>query len=112
MSTTIMLCHYLLLTKELVYKNAKINTPFKNQIEIVFADDTATGRPCPIIDKIMLERVIPYYSNTHSNAFCGTLMHHKLEKTKATIRKYYNLSHEHSVIFTGNGATGAVNHFV
>lgn len=96
----------------ITYPIHKINTPFKHQIDIIFADDTATGRPCPIIDNIMQKSVTPYYSNTHSNAYCGTLMHTKIERAKNTIRKYYNLTQEHSIIFTGNGATGAVNHFV
>lgn len=95
----------------LFYDEPIIKTPFK-KIKITFADDTATGRPLPIINKLMEKYVLPYYSNTHSNAYCGQKMHKMILKTKKYIRKYYNLSKDHVILFTGNGVTGAVNHLV
>jgi selenocysteine lyase/cysteine desulfurase len=97
---------------DLTYRNPTIITSLNQSVSLIFADDTASGRPCPFIDKIMTDRVIPYYSNTHSNAFAGKLMSKQIEKTRNFIKNFYNLSSEHVEIFTGNGATGAINHFV
>ena len=40
----------------------------------MFADLTASGRPSPLIENYIAENVLPYYSNTHSNAYCGIVM--------------------------------------
>lgn len=97
----------------LLYKPGLIFNPFtKKYNEIIFADDTASGRPCKFIDELLKTNVIPYYSNTHSNATCGTMMKNLVNKTKDLIRQYMNISSDKSIIFSGNGCTGAVNHLV
>lgn len=96
---------------KLLYKSPNIKTPYGIK-KLIFADDTASGRPCPIIDNIILTKIIPYYSNTHSNAFCGQYMNNYIDKTRDYIRQKFELTQEHKIIFTGNGATGAINHLV
>lgn len=61
----------------IIYKSPIISTKFKKLIQLLFADDTASGRPCPFIDEIMIKKIIPFYSNTHSNVFSGSLMSKK-----------------------------------
>jgi len=97
--------------KNLTYEDPKINTPFR-KVKIIYADDTASGRPCPIIDEKITKELMPYYSNTHSNAYAGSLMHEKMEESRNIIKKYYDTTDDHVVIFTGNGATGTINHLV
>ncbi len=96
----------------LVYEEPYIKTPFHNKIKIIFADYTASGRPCPMIEKYMEKEILPYYSNTHSNAYCGILMKNKVKESKEYLRKILNLKKTQKLIFTGNGATGAINHLV
>lgn len=79
--------------------------------KIIFADWTASSVACKFVDK-HVSKIIPYYSNTHSNAYCGTLMKNLITKTKNLIRAKYNLSDEYKIIFTGSGATGAINHML
>jgi len=98
-------------TSVLLYKSPEITTPFK-RTTLKFADDTASGRPCVLIDKIIEKNVIPFYSNTHSNAACGEFMVEMIGKTRSIIREHFNLSNNHKILFTGTGATGAVNHLV
>jgi selenocysteine lyase/cysteine desulfurase len=97
---------------KLVYHEPTIKTPFHNKIKIVFADYTASGRPCPLIEKYMETDIMPYYSNTHSNAYCGILMKNKVKETREYLKKILNIKKTQKIIFTGNGATGAINHLV
>src|SRR5579872_7166219 len=54
------------------YNPGRIQNPFtKKYNNIIFADDVASGRPCCIVDSLIIQNVNPYYSNTHSNATCG-----------------------------------------
>lgn len=79
--------------------------------KIIFADWTASSVPCKFVDE-RINKIIPYYSNTHSNAYCGILMKNLIVKTKKLIRTKYNLTDEHKIIFTGSGTTGAINHLI
>ena len=90
--------------KKLLYSSPKINGN-----KIIFADNTATGRPCKLIEKKIEKNILPYYSNTHSNAFCGIFMKNLIKETRNFIRKEWNLNNEHKIIFTGSGATSATN---
>lgn len=99
--------------KKITYKSGVIKNPFNNkENKIIFADDTASGRPCKIIDKYISEYVYPYYANTHSNATCGILMKNMIRDTINKIRNLMNVSDNYKIIFSGNGCTGAVNHLV
>lgn len=98
--------------KEIVHASPSIKTPYHNNIKLVFADFIASGRPSPIIEEYIREKVLPYYSNTHSNAYCGIMMKNMVSETKKYIRKTMNIDNRKKIIFTGSGTTGAVNHLV
>lgn len=100
------------MNSDLLYDSPNIVTPFHTNIRIIFADDTASGRPCKVIDNMLTKEVVPYYSNTHSNAYTGILMKNLIKNTKNKIRQTYNLANEHKIIFSGNGTTSAINHLV
>lgn len=97
--------------KSLTYSRPIIDTPYGNK-KIIFADNAASGRPCPIIDEKLRRDVLPFYSNTHSNAHCGIKMKNMVGNAKLKIRNKFNLSENHKIIFKGNGATSAINHLV
>jgi selenocysteine lyase/cysteine desulfurase len=98
---------------ELTYTGGTIINPFNNSNnKIIFADDTASGRPCKLVDQYIIEEIYPYYSNTHSNATCGIMMKNLVKKTRDIIRQTMNLSSNHKIFFSGNGCTGAFNHLV
>lgn len=74
---------------KLMYESGKIINPFtKKYNRIIFADDTASGRPCELIDNLIKTNISPYYSNTHSNATCGIMMKNLVNKTRHIIRDY------------------------
>jgi len=100
------------ITDRLTYKSGIINTPFKNNISIIYADYIASGKPSPIIEEYIQNEIYPVYSNTHSNAHNGILMKNIISDTKMYIRNIYNLTLDYQILFTGNGTTGAINHLI
>lgn len=99
--------------KELIlYKSPVIKTPFHDNIKVMFADLTASGRPSPLIENYITENVLPYYSNTHSNAYCGIMMKNMVTDTKNYIRKCLSIDKTKKIIFTGSGSTCAINHLI
>lgn len=100
------------LRKVILYDSPIIETPLNKSVKITFADITASGRPSPIIEKYIQNNVLPYYSNTHSNAYCGILMKNMVKEAKGIIRKELNIGKEKKIIFTGSGMTGAINHLI
>lgn len=99
--------------KKLTYEPGDCINPFTNGTNhIIFADDTASGRPCPLIDKLVEKNVYPYYSNTHSNALCGSLMKKLVNQSYDIIRGSFNVPSNQKIIFNGNGCTGAINHLI
>lgn len=97
--------------KQIVYDEPCIKTDLGNKVKLLFADYTASGRPSPIIHEEM-KSIFPYYSNTHSNAFCGILMKKMIQDVREYIHESYNLDDSYVILFTGSGTTGATNHFV
>ena len=98
--------------KSLLYPSPSIKTPYHDKITVVFADAVASGRPSPIIENYITKHILPYYSNTHSNAYCGTMMKNLITDTKNYIRKCFNIDNDKKIIFTGSGTTCAINHLI
>jgi selenocysteine lyase/cysteine desulfurase len=93
------------------YGHPQIQTPFGSKY-VINADVTATGYPNRIVDEYLANHVIPFYNNTHSNAYCGRMMSHYIKLSKNIIKKSVKACEEDQVIFTGNGCSGAVNHLI
>jgi len=96
----------------LYYKSMYIKTPLVDNIKILYADYTGSGLPSPIIDSYLTNYIYPYYANTHSNSFCSQYMNNQIELTKSYIKKTMNVKSNQSILFTGNGTTGATNHLI
>ena len=97
---------------KLVYSPGIIDTPFKKNMNIIYADYIASGKPSPIVENYLIEKIYPFYSNTHSNANNGIKMKKIITNTKDYIRTLFNLTNDYKILFTGNGTTGAINHLV
>lgn len=93
------------------YGHPIIKTPFGSKY-LINADVTATGFPNQWVNNFISNQIIPYYSNTHSNAFSGRLMSHYINQSKQIIRVSIGAKDNDSIIFTGNGCSGAVIHLI
>jgi selenocysteine lyase/cysteine desulfurase len=88
-----------------------IITPFGKR-RYINADYTASGGVSPPIEKFINEKVLPFYSNTHSNAHNGQLMSSYISQVKESIRKSVSAKPCDKIILTGNGCTGAIVHLI
>src|SRR5215207_5957239 len=80
---------------------------------MTYADYTASGRSLDFIEDFIRHQVLPLYANTHTES-SGTGLHttRLREDARRIIRDAVGGADDHLVIFTGAGATGAVNKLV
>ncbi len=98
--------------RELVGKEAEFPGKFGVR-KLVYADYVASGRALHVIEKLVLEDVLPYYANTHTeSSFVGSTMTELRNNARREILSLVNGSEDHAVIFTGSGATSGVNRVV
>lgn len=93
------------------YGHPLIRTPFGEKY-VINADVTATGYPNRIVEQYINNLILPFYNNTHSNAYCGRMMSHYIQEAKNIIKKSIKAHVDDQVIFTGNGCSGVVNHLI
>eukprot|EP01064_Diplonema_japonicum_P028758 TRINITY_DN4497_c0_g2_i11.p1 TRINITY_DN4497_c0_g2~~TRINITY_DN4497_c0_g2_i11.p1 ORF type:complete len:983 (+),score=251.36 TRINITY_DN4497_c0_g2_i11:46-2994(+) len=81
--------------------------------KMLYTDFTASGRCVDLVERYMLQEVMPYYGNTHTVS-SGTARQttNFRNEARSIIKNYYNCTFENALIFTGNGATGATSVFV
>jgi selenocysteine lyase/cysteine desulfurase len=96
----------------LVGKDAAIDGPFGRK-PLVYADYVASGRALMQIERFMLEEVLPFYANSHTEAsWCGSFMTRLRQEARSIIAAHCGAGAEHAVIFTGSGATAGINRLV
>ncbi|CAF4680367.1 unnamed protein product, partial [Rotaria socialis] len=92
--------------------NHRINTPWGSR-KILYADYTASGRGLTFIEHFMMNNVLPYYANTHSeNNACALQITKYREGSRTLIKRCVNATNDDVVIFTGSGSTAAINKLV
>lgn len=100
------------LREGLVGKGARIDGPFGSR-DILYADYVASGRALMQIERFVLEEVLPYYANSHTEAsYCGGFMTRLRREARAAIATCCGAGPEHAVIFAGSGATAGINRLV
>ncbi len=80
---------------------------------LVYTDYTASGRALMQIERFMLEHVLPYYANSHTEAsFCGGFMTKFRHVARSVVAQACGAREEHAVVFCGAGATAGINRLV
>jgi selenocysteine lyase/cysteine desulfurase len=99
------------LREDEVGRGTRIPTPFGPRL-LHHADLTATGRHLDLVER-WLDGVRPLYANTHTAvATTGRVMNGLREEARALIARSVNAGPDDVVLFTGSGATAAVNKLV
>lgn len=93
----------------LVGRDAVIDGPFGPK-PLVYADYVASGRALRQVEEFVMDRVLPYYANSHTEAsHCGAFMTRLRAEARATIAALCGATSDHAVIFAGSGATAGIN---
>lgn len=96
----------------LIGKDAVVDGP-SGPKPLVYADYVASGRALAQVERFVLERVLPYYANSHTEAsYCGSLMTRLRREARATIAACCGADERHAVVFVGSGATAGLNRLV
>lgn len=96
----------------LIGKNTMIDGPCGPK-PLIYADYVASGRALRQVEEFVLEDLLPYYANSHTEAsFVGGTMTRLRREARTIIRALCHAGEEHAVIFTGSGATAGINRLV
>ncbi len=80
---------------------------------LIYADYTASGRALRQVEDFVATDVLPYYANSHTEAsYCGARTTRLREAARSLIAEETHAGDDCTVIFTGSGATSAVNRLV
>ena len=96
----------------LIGRDAVFQGPFGPR-KLIYADYIASGRALRPLEEWMIETVLPWYANSHTEAsHCGGTMTRLRRAARTAIAECVNASDDHAVIFTGSGATQGINRLV
>ncbi|MFV0302124.1 MAG: aminotransferase class V-fold PLP-dependent enzyme, partial [Paracoccus sp. (in: a-proteobacteria)] len=93
-------------------RDAVIEGPFGSR-RMIYADYVASGRALRQVETAIMEGVLPWYANSHTEAsHCGGMMTRMRRAARAEILRCVNGGADHAVVFTGSGATMGLNRLV
>ena len=98
----------------LIGLKAKVSGPFGPK-PLVYADYVASGRALTQVETFIMDEVLPFYANSHTEgSFCGSMMTRLRGEARREIARLVGAEAEgaHAVIFTGSGATAGLNRLV
>lgn len=80
---------------------------------LIYADYIASGRSLRQIEDALMQHVLPFYANSHTEAsYCGAFMTGLRQQARAVIAAHCKAGDRFSTIFTGSGATAGLNKLV
>ena len=97
----------------LIGGDATIDTPTGPK-KLVYADYVASGRALRQVESFVMEEVLPFYANSHTEAsFCGAHTTRLREDARKTVGALCGArTEDHAVIFSGSGATAGLNQLI
>ncbi|KAG0043974.1 hypothetical protein BGZ83_010799 [Gryganskiella cystojenkinii] len=103
------------LQKDIIASTLIADPTFGNK-KSIYTDFFASSKPLRRIETIMMEKVLPYYANTHtSTTSTSKCTSASVKRARETVARCTNAiqtpGHEHqtAVIFSGDGSTSAIN---
>lgn len=89
-----------------------ITTPKKNLVRLLYADWTASGRGYAPIEQELMEEVLPFIGNTHTESnYVGTYITEKYRQAREKIKTHVNANENDVLISYGSGMTDVLNKF-
>lgn len=98
--------------KNIIGIDQRINTPFRENIPLVYADWTASGRLYSRIEDKLRNDIYPLVANTHTDTnHTGMTMTYAYHKAQQIIKKHVGAGPDDILISSSSGMTGIVNKF-
>lgn len=95
--------------KEIIGIDQTIETPFGTK-KLVYADWTASGRNYRPIEEKLMNTIMPFVANTHTETTAtGRAMTLAYHEAKEIIKRHVNAHEDDALIFAGTGMTGAIS---
>lgn len=97
------------LREGLIGKGAMVPGPFGPH-PMLYCDYTASGRALRQVETFVMDEVLPWYANSHTEAsYCGAKMTALRREARALVAQAVGAGPEHAVVFCGAGATAGLN---
>ncbi len=98
--------------ESVIGRDCMVPSPFGTQRKRYF-DQTASGLPFGPIEDLIRHQILPMMANTHTEASAtGRFMTAQVARAHRRVREAVHAQPDDLVIFTGSGATGAVNKLI
>jgi selenocysteine lyase/cysteine desulfurase len=96
----------------LIGSDAVVHGPFGPR-PMIYADYVASGRALAQVERFVLDRFLPHYANSHTEASGnGAAMTRLRREARGIIAKACGATDDHAVVFSGGGATQGLNRLV
>ena len=107
------------LFNDMIGNNLQFESPIKNEKGekmkkfLIYNDFTASGKGLRSNEEFIFKQILPTYANVHSTVgHCAEITAHYMHEAKNILRSYTNSQGYYSIIFHGQGATGAVHKLI
>jgi selenocysteine lyase/cysteine desulfurase len=96
----------------LIGEGTQISGPFGPR-KLIYADYVASGRALRQVEHFVMEQVLPFYANSHTEAsYCGERMTCMRREARSLIAQACGADQTFATVFTGSGATAGLNRLV
>ena len=96
----------------LIGENTRITGP-RGRLPLLYADYVASGRALRQIEDMVMEDVLPFYANTHTEtSYCGAYSTQLREAARGEIARILGAGAGCHVVYSGSGATSGLNRLV
>jgi len=80
---------------------------------LIYADYVASGRALRQVEETVLEDILPFYANSHTEgSYCGAFITRLRREGRALIARHCGADAGYATIFAGAGATAGLNRLV
>ncbi|CAL5097984.1 unnamed protein product [Urochloa decumbens] len=96
------------LRSQLIGKDVEFDTPFGRRV-LTYADQTASGRSLRYIEDYIVNEVLPFYGNTHTeDSHVGSKTTRLVHKAARYVKRCMGAGAGDALLFCGSGTTAAI----
>ena len=107
------------LFNDMIGNNIHLDSPIKDQNNkylkhfLIYTDFTASGKGLKKLEQFIQKQILPTYANVHSTVgHCAEKTSKYFSEAKDILRNYTNAYGNYSIIFHGQGTTGAIHKLI